>query len=210
MKSSTDSEEEKINRNQIRDRGFLKAKRGRKTHNIQIFDCPSCESKFETNPDLSKHMKMNQQKAHILTQGKQQGFRRTGPMSQPAAPSENQDIYTLCHICKLRCQSRAKLQTHMKNHTREGETYNMSSMKDAIGRPTLSHQSHGKPQELHNCRKCGNSFSSLDDLKTHFKSEHKSHRPCKNFSVKPEENKCSWNNECGFSHETLDEGTWKC
>ena len=206
----TDSEEEKINRNQILGRGFLRAKKRRKNALIKTFICPSCEDKFENNQDLINHMKMHQSEAHLLAQSKQQGFRRTGPMSQPSAPSKNQDIDTLCHICKLRCQTRQKLQTHMKNHTGEVETYNLSSLKEAIEKPTSTHPSNEETKDLHKCRKCGKSFCGLDDLKIHLKSAHQSYRPCKNYSDKPEENKCSWNSECGFSHETVEAGTWRC
>ena len=42
------------------------------------------------------------------------------------------------------------------------------------------------------------------------KNDHKTYRPCKNFSNKVSENKCTWNDKCDYNHETLNPGTLQC
>ena len=71
--------------------------------------------------------------------------------------------------------------------------------------PTIPNGSAGT-----NCRKCGKMFSNLDDLNNHLTNDHKSYRPCKNFSAISEDNKCTWKERCGFNHAVLEPDTWLC
>ena len=212
----TDSEEERVNRNQNKGRSFLKATRGRKPKEIKIYNCPSCEYKTENKADLEEHSKRHQSDLQVLLENKSNGFRRTTPVSQPDIPPKKPEIDTLCHICALRCQNRDKLKTHMKNHTEQGQTYDMSSLQRELDPSTVTKESHQPAPTTPNgstgtnCRKCGKLFSNLDDLNNHLSNDHKSHRPCKNFSAIPEDNKCTWNERCGFNHTVLKPGTWLC
>ena len=100
----------------------------------------------------------------------------------------------------------------MKNHTGEGQAYNMSSLKEAI-QPQEVKKSQDQNISLggnFSCRKCGKLCKELNDLKKHLISEHKTYRPCKNFSSNPSEDKCSWKEKCGYSHTVLEPGTCRC
>ena len=81
---------------------------------------------------------------------------------------------TMCNICKLRCSSRKKLDTHMKSHTRE-DTYDMTLLQDAI-KPASS------TYPLNNCNKCKEEFKQKPELRKHIKLNHRNFKPCKNFS----------------------------
>ena len=80
----------------------------------------------------------------------------------------------------------------MKNHKDENNMYNMASLQQEI---VESQESNLNTQDTSSetCRKCKKSFDNEPELKKHLKIEHKTHRPCKNFSPIESENKCSYN-----------------
>ena len=208
----TDSEEERVHRNVKKGRGFLKAKRTLNKNTIQTNKCTNCEEYFESMEDLNMHIENHETEASILAKGKSIGFRRTDPMSATMAKAATQKINTLCHICSLRCQTKEKLETHMKNHTKEQDYYSMKYLQKAI-EPIVTQEaieSAQGSQSDNKCRKCGIIFSDPDDLKKHVKIKHKTHRPCKNFSNDILLNKCSWNEKCDYNHIILKPGTWLC
>ena len=89
----------------------------------------------------------------------------------------------------------------------------MSALNYTINIPNeeqVTHVPEQNPQSNLICRKCKNKFNDLDTLKKHLVADHKTYRPCKKFSSNPSENKCTWNNKCGYSHEVLEPGTWLC
>ena len=205
----TDSEEEKVQRNKHRGRGFLKARRTVKPPKAQMFNCTTCEECFETETDLTNHAESHENEVTILARSRLNGYRRTDPMSSPKAPKVapvKQKVDTLCHMCGLRCETAIKLTTHMKNHSENDKTYDMSSIQKEI---TASFQST-EIATKYTCRKCKNTFLDETTLKKHLKDEHKSYRPCNKFSPVNSEDKCSYKDKCDFSHAVLKPGTMLC
>ena len=212
----TDSEEERVERNKHRGRGFLKAKRSGNRLQSQCHKCTNCNEQFKSQTELKSHMTNHQSEEAILAKSKQNGFRRTDPMSSPTVHQDkpgNQEIDTLCHICALRCTSKAKLKTHMQNHTGQEKIYNMSSLQNAIDTPKVTKETHEQDTSLPKsikCWKCEKSAQTMDEMKKHMRKDHKTYRPCKNYSDKASDNRCSWNDKCEFSHVTLESGILQC
>ena len=86
----------------------------------------------------------------------------------------------------------------MKNHTSQGVMYDMSSLQKAIKSPKSDDPIIISNREI-KCKKCGKDTKDLEQLKKHLISDHKTYKPCKNFSINPAENKCSWREKCGYS-----------
>ena len=88
----------------------------------------------------------------------------------------------------------------------------MSELKETISTPTVPQGTH---TTLHNrnsvesCRKCGNTFKDTDELKKHLRI-HTKYIPCRKFSSNSSDNKCSWGEKCGYSHQVLESGTLVC
>ena len=113
--------------------------------------------------------------------------------------TKSKDEHTLCNVCKLRCSSKKKLETHMKSH-REEKRYDMSSLQDAI-------QIQSNPAPKFNCNKCEEVFKEKNEMRKHIKEKHPSFKPCKNFSTGK---RCDFGPRCDYHHVILAEGTFIC
>ena len=60
------------------------------------------------------------------------------------------------------------------------------------------------------CRKCKKSFENELVLKNHLKTEHKTYRPCKNYSLIESQNRCSYKDKCDYNHSIPEPGTMIC
>ena len=109
------------------------------------------------------------------------------------------DDHTLCKMCKLRCGSKKKLETHMKSHKADN-TYDMSNLQDAI-------QMQSNISPALKCYKCEKVFKEKNELRKHIKSKHPSFKPCKNFTAGK---RCEFGARCDYHHVILAEGTFIC
>ena len=177
-----------------------------------MLSCTLCDNQSNNENELKSHMETHKTEEEVLLQGKVQGYRRSSPANMAEATKLPQTIDTLCHICSLRCQTKQKLQTHMKNHKDGDQLYNMSELKQSISAPAAPQENplptHGKNSD-ETCRKCGNKFQIMEELKKPLRV-HTKFIPCKNFSSQAQDNKCSWGEKCGYSHKVFGAGTYIC
>ena len=163
--------------------------------------CDACKKRFNTNAMLQLHMVKHIPSKDTVTMSSSD---ENVPAETRCAPKEienqqsNPDT-TLCKICKLRCSSRKKLDTHMKSHTIE-DTYDMTLLQDAI-KPASS------LDPSFNYTNCKEEFQQKHELRKHIKLNHPNFKPCKNFISSQ---RCDFGSKCDYQHVVIAEGTFVC
>ena len=199
----TDSEEEVLQRNKTE--GFrrvsptsepLKTKQQSNKLNNQ---CIVCKVMFSSGAQLQIHMISHMNEDDAIPMNAMEEETMPDPTEAPKPKSQPKVDNTLCNICKLRCTSKKKLETHMRSHTRD-VTYDMSSLQDAI-------QSNSSPSMPYKCTKCNEMFREKKDLRKHITALHPSHKPCKNFSTGKH---CDFGAKCDYKHVIVEDGTFIC
>ena len=155
--------------------------------------CNICKVRLLTEDLLHIHM-MN----HIPLEDEEIMKTTEAEPNNKAQKQTNEDK-TLCTVCKLRCSSKKKLETHMKNHTGD-DTYDMSLLQDAIKLNKGTGPSY-------QCTKCKEEFKDKHNLRKHIKSNHPNFKPCNAFSAGKT---CDFGSKCDYNHIIIAEGTFIC
>ena len=155
-----------------------------------------------------------------LLRMKQSGHNRVGPqvLSQPKS-TEVINTEFKCEICKLKRDSKAKLERHMKNHNDDGDwtcdgcAYQTSEETNLLNH-LLEKRDHSTKLLDHllnkniyerkgKCNLCGESFESKTNLHNHLFSNHKTYKPCNKMPS------CS-GLECRFNHNQVGKDVHLC
>ena len=125
-----------------------------------------------------------------------------------------------CSLCEIEFQNRSELRQHMRVVHRVIRE-DMSQIQEEIGRlelratdPTVaednSHAETMEEQASLDCKICGAVCNTRSNMTIHMKTEHFSHKPCRNYSSTDHSRRCSYGHECAFSHIPIPEGKTRC
>ena len=165
--------------------------------------CDICKIIFGSNDTLQIHMikHISSQKDDAMNTTNDETPEHTKDATGKEEGQKSKQDLTLCIICKLRCSSIKKLETHMKSHSGD-ETYDMSLLQEAIQTNTSL-----VPSLCYQCNRCKNTFKDKHDLRKHIKVKHPSFKPCKNFLTGKT---CEFGSKCDYNHVIIAEGTFIC
>ena len=159
-----------------------------------------------------------------LVNMKQSGHERTGPQNESVArsksiPKKPHCSSFKCGVCKLVCETSAKLGKHMKNHDDDGDwtcdgcPYQSNNQNDLLNH-LLEKRNHSATlldylltknvyERKEKCTICGDLFESKDDLHNHLNRDHRTYKPCNRTDS------CS-GDPCRFNHDEIGEGVSLC
>ena len=64
--------------------------------------------------------------------------------------------------------------------------------------------------EMKSCNLCGTTCNSRQEMTIHKKTQHFSHKPCQNFSLSDQTKRCTYRQDCAFSHIPVPMGKHRC
>ena len=183
---------------QTNDNGNMK-NHTRNTHhtaNLKQFECTDCGVKFNMETEMNNHRETH---------------RGNG------APKNT------CEFCELEFTSRSGIRQHMRvTHGVMREDWEqiqrenieqvqrvIQNVEQGLRTEQATEEQSETQVEMIICNLCGVGFNNLHDMKIHKKTNHGSHKLCRNFSIN-DPTRCSYGQYCTFSHIPILEGKHRC
>ena len=164
----------------------------------------------ETSNKTTEEMEIEEPDIRVLVDNKKKGFKRISPQHEP------KDVRAFeCKICKEMFWTNGRLKEHMMfKHVDDGDwnckecpfqSNNEVYLKKHIDAKHTPKSVIYSDQTL-KCKHCLVQFKNKTVLNIHIKENHKSYKPCDNFSV----DRCEFDSDCKFYHIKLKQSEVIC
>ena len=127
-----------------------------------------------------------------------------------------------CEYCEHEFLSRADLRQHMRvtHRVMREDWENMRTERSSVAQRTeqtvermdedQSNAEEPNQPERKSCNRCGVTCNGVKELLIHRKTQHFSHKPCKNLSSIDPTKRCTYGQDCSYSHIPITEGKNRC